>query len=118
MTRRVVITGVGMHTPLGSDPGDVFESILAGRHGIRRMPDWAGIDGLETHVGAPVPDFDGRHLPRKVRRTMGRVGVLAASAAERAVTSAGLEPQVLQSGRAAVIVGSTAGSASDRKSVV
>ena len=108
--RRVVLTGVGMHTPMGDDPSAVFERILKGEHGCVAMPHWGEIDSLKTSVGAPVPSFDGRHIPRKTRRTMGRVAVLAASAAERAVADANLPPGVLQSGRTGVVVGSTAGS--------
>ncbi|MCO4747458.1 MAG: hypothetical protein KC912_21840, partial [Proteobacteria bacterium] len=110
--KRVVITGVGMHSPMGSDPGEVFDAILRGEHGIRRMPEWSEIDELKTCVGAVIPDFSARHIPRKTRRTMGRVALLAVSAAERAAQGAGLDEELLRSQRTAVIVGSTAGSAS------
>lgn len=108
--KRVVITGVGMHSPLGDDPGHALDAVLAGRHGVVPMPEWTRIEGLGTVVGAPVPDFDERCIPRKTRRTMGRVGMLAAAAALRAVAQAGLSEQVLTSGRTAAVVGSTAGS--------
>jgi 3-oxoacyl-[acyl-carrier-protein] synthase II len=111
-TRRVVVTGIGMHTPLGDGREQVFDALLANRTGVVRMPEWAEIAELGTQVGAPVPDFDGREIPRKLRRTMGRVGLLAASAAGIAVREAGLPVDVLTSERTGVIVGSTAGSGS------
>ncbi len=108
--RRVVVTGIGLHTPLGDGVEHVFDRILANHTGVVPMPEWAEIDELHTRVGAPVPDFDGKHIPRKVRRTMGRVATLSASAAEQALKHARLETGELQDGRTAVIVGSTAGS--------
>jgi len=110
--KRVVVTGIGLHTPLGDELGEVFDGLLADRTGVVPMPEWSGIDELSTAVGAPVPGFDGKHIPRKVRRTMGKVAVLSASAAERAMLHAGLSPEQLCDGRTAVIVGSTAGSGS------
>lgn len=110
--RRVVVTGIGLHTPLGDAFEQVFDRIVANETGVVPMPEWAEIDELHTRVGAPVPNFDGKHIPRKVRRTMGRIATLSASAAEQAVKNAGLEPSQLQDGRTAIIVGSTAGSGS------
>jgi 3-oxoacyl-[acyl-carrier-protein] synthase II len=110
--RRVVVTGIGLHTPLGDAFEQVFDRIVANATGVVPMPEWAEIDELHTRVGAPVPDFDGKHIPRKIRRTMGRIATLSASAAEQAVRNAGLEPDQLQNGRTAIIVGSTAGSGS------
>lgn len=108
---RVVITGIGVHAPLGDDPDTIFEAILAGRNGVVPMPAWAEIEDLTTAVGAAVPGFDGRHLPRKVRRTMGRIAQMAASAAQRAATHAHLDEELLTGGRTSVVVGSTGGSA-------
>ena len=113
VNRRVVITGIGLHTALGHDLTTFFDGLLEDRSGSVYMPDWAKLDDVPTLIGAPVADFDGSSIPRKVRRTMGRVGMLAASAAELAMLDAGLTGEgVSEGGRAAVIVGSTAGSSS------
>ncbi len=37
MKRRVVITGMGMITPLGTEVSQVWDGILAGRSGIHRL---------------------------------------------------------------------------------
>lgn len=111
MSRRVVITATALHSPLGSEPGAVFDRVLRGEHGISFRPDWAAIEDLRSHVGAAVPDFDGKAIPRKTRRTMGRVAQLAASAAEEAARRAGLGDEHLHSERTGVIMGSTVGSA-------
>lgn len=109
---RVVVTGIGLRTPLGHTPTDLFDAILAGRSGVRAMPDWQGIAELRTGVGAPVLDFDGSEIPRKIRRTMGRVAQFAAAAAGDAARNAGLDAALLESGRVGVAVGSTVGSPS------
>jgi len=108
--RRVVVTGIGLHAPLGEDAASLYDAVLAGRTGVVAMPAWSDIDELQSHVGAPVPGFDGQHIPRKARRTMGRVALLAASAAERAVADAGLIAADLPSERTSIVVGSTEGS--------
>ncbi len=108
--RRVVVTGIGLHAPLGHDAASLFDAVLADRTGVVAMPEWSEIDALHTRVGAPVVGFDGSSLPRKNRRTMGRVAMLAASAAEAAVAHAGLRAPDLDPSRVAIVVGSTAGS--------
>ena len=50
---RVVVTGMGLRSPLGHTPAAMREGMLAGRSGIRAMAGWDGLDGLRTRVGAP-----------------------------------------------------------------
>jgi 3-oxoacyl-[acyl-carrier-protein] synthase II len=107
-----VVTGIGLHTPLGDTADSLFDALLAGRSATEVLPDWAAYPDLNTAVGARVKHFDGKHIPRKSRRTMGRVGLLAASAAERAVEQAGLTAEQLADGNTAVVLGSTGGSSS------
>ena len=37
MTRRVVITGLGVISPVGQSPAEFFNNLLAGRSGIKRL---------------------------------------------------------------------------------
>lgn len=108
--RRVVVTGMGQHTALGDEPAAVFDAILADATASVAMPHWARLADMHALVAAPIPGFDGSHIPRKVRRTMGRVALFAASAAEIAVRRAGLDAATLTGGRTAVVAGSSAGS--------
>jgi len=111
MTRhRVVITGIGLTSPIGETLDAVSTALREGRHGIKPQPDWARVAGLETRLGAPVSAFDPGAHPRKKVRSMGRVGLLALTATERCLADAGLDPALLTGGRVGLAYGSTHGS--------
>lgn len=107
---RVVVTGMGLRSALGHTPEALLDALLADQTAVRAMPEWADVEGLESRVGAPIPDFQGDEIPRKLRRTMGRTAMLAAAAAVDAARAAGLDPALLAGGRVGVCVGSTVGS--------
>jgi 3-oxoacyl-[acyl-carrier-protein] synthase II len=107
---RVVVTGVGLRSPLGHTLAALRDGFLAGKSGVRRMPGWESLDGLRTRVGAPCDGIDVSDIPRKFARTMGRVGVLAALSVRDAVTDAGLPAEVVASPSCGVAYGSTVGS--------
>ncbi|MGB1013522.1 MAG: beta-ketoacyl synthase N-terminal-like domain-containing protein, partial [Nannocystaceae bacterium] len=108
---RVVVTGIGLTTPIGHDLVHVCTSLRTGHHGIRIIEDWGRIAELRPRLGGAVTELDvDRRYPRKKVRTMGRVGRLATYACEQAIAQAGLEPALLQSGRVGIAYGSTSGS--------
>lgn len=112
MSRRVVVTGIGVLSSLGRDFSTVKANIEAGRNGIRRMDDWARFDGLNTNLGGPIPDFSlPPHYSRKQTRSMGRTAQLAVVATEMALEQAGLlgDP-VVTDGRMGIAYGSSSGS--------
>jgi 3-oxoacyl-[acyl-carrier-protein] synthase II len=112
MSRRVVVTGMAGLCPLGSDWPTVRAGLLARRSGVRVMPEWDGYEGLDTRLGAPVPDFSvPAHYPRKKVRSMGRVALMATRATELALADAGLAGSaVVTGGRTGIAYGSTSGS--------
>ncbi|MDH3518984.1 MAG: beta-ketoacyl-ACP synthase [Myxococcales bacterium] len=112
MTRRVVITGMAGLSPIGQDWKHVRDALQSGRSGVARVPEWEDIEDLETKLGARVADFaTPESWPRKKTRTMGRVSLMAARAAELALEDAGLRDHaVIASGRAGVSYGSSSGS--------
>ncbi len=108
--RRVVITGLGLRSALGNAPDEFFSGLLEGRSAVRAFPEWRHISELSCLVGAPAPKFDPRSIPRKHRRSMGRVAMLAVTAAANAVSNASLQPATLTGGRTGAAIGSTMGS--------
>lgn len=110
-TRRVVVTGFGIDSPIGTSDAEVVASLRSGRHGVRAMPEWGHIPDLQTRIGAPVQGLDlAAHYPRRKRRTMGLVALFATHATEQAITHAGLTPELLGNGRCGIAYGSTTGS--------
>ncbi len=110
--KRVVITGVGIYSPIGVSYTAVGESLRNRRSGIRYMPEFAALDGINSHVAGVVEGADPMRIARKYRRSMGRVAQLMALATMDAVGDAGLDPAGLSDPRIGLSMGSTMGSGS------
>lgn len=109
---RVVITGTGALTALGSDWPTVLAGLRARRNAVVRVDQWESIEGLRCRLASPVADFAvPEHYSRRQRRGMGRVAALAVRSAELALEQAGLlDDPVLGGGRTGVAFGSATGS--------
>ena len=55
--RRVVVTGLGLVTPLGNDVSTTWEAILAGKSGIRPITHF-DISEFSVRFGGTIVDFD------------------------------------------------------------
>ena len=110
--RRVVITGMGVISPLGNSPETMMDGFAEGKSAVRKMDGWSNFTGLHSLVGAPALLENERDIPRQKRRSMGRLSIFAAQAAKQAVNDAQLNTDQLTSGRIGCAVGSTMGSAS------
>jgi len=109
--KRVVITGMGVVSPLGNSVDSLMEGLAQGRSAVKRMDDWSVYKGLHSLVGAPAVLENERQIPRQSRRSMGRLSIFAAQAATQAVEDAGLDADAVASDRTGCVVGSTMGSA-------
>jgi len=107
--RRVVITGTGAISALGNDVPSLVEGIEKGASGVRQMEGWERYIGLRSLVGAPAEMKNEKAIPRKSRRSMGRMSIFAVQAAEQALDGAGIEREELRSGRVGCVIGSTMG---------
>jgi 3-oxoacyl-[acyl-carrier-protein] synthase II len=112
MTRRVVVTGMGAISPLGSTWAEVEARLRARKNAVVIMEDWNEYEGLGTNLGVPVQGFSTpEHYTRKQTRSMGRVALLAVRASELALERAGLIGHpALTSGATGVAFGSSTGS--------
>ncbi len=110
--RRVVVTGMGGITALGRSWAEIKSHMLLNKTAIRRISEWADIKGMNTNLGAPIPNSDLRALwPRKSTRTMGPVALYSIYATEVALRQAGLiDNLVIKNGRTGVAYGSSFGS--------
>lgn len=106
---RVVITGMGILSPLGNDVDTFWNGLKEGRSGISRI-DRFDASGFGTQIAGQVRDFDAEGLlGRKEARKMDRFCQYAMFAAEQAMQDARLQPERLDRERFGVYVGSGIG---------
>ncbi len=75
------------------------------------MPFWSEYEGLRSLVAAPCEIRGEGEIPRKVRRSMSPMSIMAAQAADEAFSEAGLDKASIGDGRCGCVTGSTMGSA-------
>ncbi|WP_420441092.1 beta-ketoacyl-ACP synthase II [Candidatus Palauibacter sp.] len=89
MRRRVVITGVGLVTPIGLDPDSTWNALLRGDSGAGPITRFDASD-QSVRFACEVKDFDpAKYMDRKDARRADRFLHLAMAAADQAVTEAG-----------------------------
>lgn len=107
--KRVVITGLGLISPVGNDVKTSWDNIKNGRSGIGPITVFDP-SNLETQIAGEVRNFDPKqHLDPKEARRMERFSQLAIVASREAVKDAKLEINDANSERIAVLVGSAGG---------
>ena len=108
-SRRVVITGLGMLTPLGVDVASTWEGIKAGKSGIRNIEHF-DTEPFATRFAGLVPDFDiSEYLPPKDARKMDVFVQYGLVAAIQAVRDAGLDMEKEDAERVGAAIGSGIG---------
>ena len=103
--RRVVVTGIGIVSPIGNTADEVAQSLRAGRSGIVFAPDYAE-HGFRSQIhGLPqiVPED---HIDKRNMRFMGPGAAYNFIAMEQAIADSGLEPGEVSNPRTGLIVGS------------
>ena len=112
MTRRVVITGLGVISPVGKTPTEFFDNLMAGNSGIKRL-NAPFIDKLSIRIGAPVENFNPTDYFSKIQLTgIERFSQFALVAAQQATADAQLELNPEEQDRTGVFMGSCMGGAS------
>jgi 3-oxoacyl-[acyl-carrier-protein] synthase II len=92
MTRRVVITGLGCITPVGSDVASTWDALVSGRSGIGRIMRFDPAV-YETQIAGEVKDFDPlKYMDRKDVRRTDRFTQLGVGGAAQAIADAKLDP--------------------------
>ncbi|WP_153556036.1 beta-ketoacyl-ACP synthase II [Roseimaritima sediminicola] len=109
MKRRVVITGMGLVTPLGSEVRQVWQNLLEGQSGIRRLST-LDTEGFKIKIGGDIPGFglNGIVEPKEAKR-LDRFSQFALWAGARAVEQAGIDFAQEDTTRCGAILGSGIG---------
>jgi len=109
MTERVVVTGIGLVTPVGLDKTSTWTSLMEGKSGI----DYISLfdpEGFETRIAAEVDGFDADGiLGRKEARRLDRFAQFACVAALEALEDAGIDMATEDADRVGVLIGSGVG---------
>lgn len=108
--RRVVITGMGVVTPVGTGIEKFWQALLKGQSGIRTVSHFDA-SAFDSRVNGDVIDYDPlAHFNSKDARNLSRFIQFGVVAANEALSHAKLDIRQMDTARAAVIVGSGIGS--------
>ncbi|MDZ4312335.1 MAG: beta-ketoacyl-ACP synthase I [Cypionkella sp.] len=103
--RRVVITGIGIISPIGNNATEVEASLRAGKSGIVFAPEYAE-HGFRSQVhGMPQIDL-AAHIDKRDMRFMGPGAAYNFLAMQQAIEDSGLEPSDVSNERSGLIMGS------------
>ena len=110
--RRVVVTGMGIVSCLGTDKASVLDSLKEGKSGIKFQQEYADL-GFRSHVAGSVDiDLD-EMIDRKLRRFMGNAAAYSYIAMDQAIKDSGLTEDQVSNVRTGLIAGSGGASSAD-----
>jgi len=109
MKNRVVATGLGMITPIGTGKEVFWAALLAGKSGVRRITRF-DVSEFTTQIAAEVPDFEpSDYLDKKEAKRMDRFTQLAVAGSGMAIADAGVDLDQIDRERAGVVFSSGIG---------
>ena len=109
MPKRVVITGMGVISPLGNDVTTFWNALIQGKNGIKTIPEWVTAGYPVTIAGQADPVTIDDLVDSKDARRMDPYCVYALHAANQAITQSGFTQDNPDPHRVGVIVGSGIG---------
>ncbi|MBI4523749.1 MAG: hypothetical protein HY695_08065 [Deltaproteobacteria bacterium] len=102
--RRVVVTGMGIVSPIGNSKSEVLRSLRESISGIEFIPEMKDM-GLRCHVAGRIKNLDTAKVGKRRLQTMSNVARYAAVAGLEALDDANLPRDLLSSPRIGVVVG-------------
>ena len=110
MKRRVVITGLGVISPVGNDIESFWRALISGKSGIGPITSFDA-SNFDSRIAGEVKDFEPtKHMDAKEAKRMEKFAQFAVAVAKQAVADAGLDLAKEDANRIGVIVGSGIGS--------
>lgn len=107
--RRVVITGIGAITPIGSGVNGLWDGVLSGRSAIRRATRFDTTQ-FRSHHAAQVNDFNPLdYMDARMAHRLDRYAQLGIASARQASNDAGLDWETINPERCGVSIGSALG---------
>ena len=107
--KSVVVTGIGIFTSIGCNRADFWNSMIAGKSGIKRIQAFDPT-GHKSQIASEIPGYNPQdYFDRKEARKMARVSQLASSAAIEAIEDAGIDLDKEDRARIGCVIGSAAG---------
>jgi len=103
--RRVVVTGIGIVSPIGNTAEEVADSLRAGRSGIVFAPDYAEHGFRSQNHGQPQITLED-HIDKRNMRFMGAGAAYNFIAMQQAIADSGLEDSDVSNERTGLVVGS------------
>ncbi|RME12246.1 MAG: beta-ketoacyl-[acyl-carrier-protein] synthase II [Aquificota bacterium] len=115
MMRRVVITGLGAVTPIGTGVEKFWENLVAGVSGIDTIKRFDPVEiGLSVHIAGEVKDFDPeKYFDRKDVQKVSDFIKFAVAASEEAIKDSGILESKVDPYRVGVIIGTGIGGLRD-----
>jgi len=104
MTRRVVVTGLGIVSSLGNNKKEVQDSLYQARSGIKFQPEYEA-HGLRSHVAGSIDVDFSEFIDRKLLRFMAKGHAYAWLAMQEAIQDANLPETLVSNIRTGLIVG-------------
>lgn len=107
--RKVVVTGMGVVSPLGNNLDETWQGIKEGKSGIANITGFDCTD-YKVQIAAEVKDFDAsQFVDKREARKMARFTQFAVAAAVQAVKDAGLTKETIDADRTGIMLGNGIG---------
>lgn len=109
MDKKIVVTGIGVISSIGTGKDAFWSSLIEGRSGISEISCF-DTSNYPTHRGGEVKDFNpADFIDPRITGSMGRASKLAVACAKLALQDADIEKGFYEAGRSGVFLGTTMG---------
>lgn len=106
MSKRVVVTGIGIITSIGIGPEEFWNSLLCGRSGVSEISSFDA-SALRTQLGCEIKNFEPERCIGQLAKQIGRSSQFALIASNMALSDSKFDARYFEPERAGVILGSS-----------